>query len=29
VLTDKELNDGLVLTCVGFPVGGDVSLEIG
>jgi ferredoxin-NADP reductase len=29
VLTDKELDNGLVLTCVGFPVGGDVRLEIG
>lgn len=29
VLTDKELKDGLVLTCVGHPVGGDISLKIG
>ena len=29
VLTDKELNSGLILTCVGYPVGGDVDLEIG
>jgi len=28
VLTDKELRQGLVLTCVGHPVGGDVKLEI-
>jgi len=28
VLTDKELASGLVLTCVGYPVGGDVNLEI-
>jgi ring-1,2-phenylacetyl-CoA epoxidase subunit PaaE len=28
VLTDKELANGLVLTCVGFPVGGDVVLSI-
>lgn len=27
VLTDRELNEGLVLTCQGFPVGGDVELE--
>ncbi|WP_118972397.1 flavin reductase family protein [Taibaiella koreensis] len=27
VLTDKELNEGLVLTCQGFPIGGDVTLE--
>ncbi|RYZ17678.1 MAG: ferredoxin--NADP reductase, partial [Sphingobacteriales bacterium] len=27
VLTDRELNQGLVLTCQGFPVGGDVRLE--
>lgn len=26
VLTEKELQQGLVLTCVGHPVGGDVSL---
>jgi ring-1,2-phenylacetyl-CoA epoxidase subunit PaaE len=28
VLTEKELQKGLVLTCVGHPVGGDVMLEI-
>lgn len=28
VLTEKELQQGLVLTCVGHPVGGDVVLEI-
>ena len=28
VLTDKDLQQGLTLTCVGHPVGGDVSLEI-
>lgn len=28
VLTEKELQKGLVLTCVGHPVGGDVILEI-
>lgn len=28
VLTEKELARGLVLTCVGHPVGGDVWLEI-
>ncbi len=27
VLTDRELNQGLILTCQGFPVGGDVHLE--
>ena len=27
VLTDRELDQGLVLTCQGFPVGGDVELE--
>jgi ring-1,2-phenylacetyl-CoA epoxidase subunit PaaE len=27
VLTDKDLQEGLVLTCTGFPVGGDVELE--
>ena len=27
VLTEKELKNGLVLTCVGYPVGGDVDLE--
>jgi ring-1,2-phenylacetyl-CoA epoxidase subunit PaaE len=29
VLTEKELQQGLILTCVGHPVGGDVVLEIG
>jgi len=28
VLTEKELRQGLVLTCVGHPVGGDVELRI-
>ena len=28
VLTEKELSQGLVLTCVGHPVGGDVHLTI-
>ncbi|HEY1022830.1 MAG TPA: iron-sulfur cluster-binding domain-containing protein, partial [Flavisolibacter sp.] len=28
VLTEKELAQGLILTCVGHPVGGDVALEI-
>ena len=28
VLTEKELQQGLVLTCVGHPVGGNVVLEI-
>jgi len=28
VLTEKELQKGLVLTCVGHPVGGDAKLEI-
>jgi ring-1,2-phenylacetyl-CoA epoxidase subunit PaaE len=28
VLTEKELQQGLVLTCVGHPVGGDVELRI-
>ncbi len=27
VLTEKELQKGLVLTCVGYPAGGDVMLE--
>lgn len=27
ILTDRELNQGLVLTCQGFPYGGDVELE--
>ncbi|MHC2992802.1 oxidoreductase [Pontibacter sp. HJ8] len=28
VLTDKDIAKGLTLTCVGFPVGGDVDLEV-
>jgi ferredoxin-NADP reductase len=28
VLTEEELKKGLVLTCVGHPVGGDVAIEI-
>ncbi|MFL5771700.1 MAG: 2Fe-2S iron-sulfur cluster-binding protein [Flavisolibacter sp.] len=28
VLTEKELEKGLTLTCVGHPVGGDVILNI-
>jgi ring-1,2-phenylacetyl-CoA epoxidase subunit PaaE len=28
VLTEKELQEGLILTCVGHPIGGDVELEI-
>lgn len=28
VLTEKEIKNGLILTCVGHPVGGDVKLEI-
>lgn len=28
VLTDKELKNGLILTCTGYPVDGDVTLEI-
>lgn len=28
VLTEKELSQGLVLTCVGHPVGGDVTLQL-
>ncbi|KEO74148.1 ferredoxin--NADP reductase [Anditalea andensis] len=28
VLTDRDVKQGLVLTCVGYPVGGDVELEI-
>ena len=27
VLTDREINQGLILTCQGFPIGGDVELE--
>ncbi|KAA9333456.1 ferredoxin--NADP reductase [Hymenobacter busanensis] len=29
VLTERDLSRGLVLTCTGYPVGGDVQLEIG
>lgn len=28
VLTEQDLAEGLVLTCVGYPVGGDLRLEI-
>jgi hypothetical protein len=28
VLTEKELENGLILTCVGYPVNGDIILEI-
>jgi ring-1,2-phenylacetyl-CoA epoxidase subunit PaaE len=28
VLTDRELEQGLVLTCVGHPVGGDAELRL-
>ena len=28
VLTDKEIRQGLILTCVGYPINGDVVLEI-
>lgn len=28
VLTDKEVAQGLILTCTGYPIGGDVALEI-
>ncbi len=28
VLTDEELKKGWVLTCTGYPVGGDINLEI-
>ncbi|GEO05628.1 flavodoxin reductase [Adhaeribacter aerolatus] len=28
VLTEKELNQGLILTCVGYPIGGDIRLII-
>jgi ferredoxin-NADP reductase len=28
VLTEKELEKGLILTCVGYPVNGDIILEI-
>ena len=27
VLTDRELDQGLILTCQGFPVGGDIDIE--
>jgi ferredoxin-NADP reductase len=29
VLTDKDVANGLILTCVGYPVDGDVELRIG
>jgi len=29
ILTERELNQGLVLTCQGFPFGGDVELDYG
>ena len=28
VLSERELKEGLVLTCVGYPVGGDVTLDV-
>ena len=28
VLTERELAKGLILTCTGFPVGGDVSIKV-
>jgi ferredoxin-NADP reductase len=28
VLTDRDIDQGLILTCVGYPVGGGVTLEI-
>jgi ferredoxin-NADP reductase len=28
VLTERDVEKGLILTCVGFPVGGDVELEV-
>lgn len=28
VLTDKELESGMILTCVGYPVNGDITIEI-
>lgn len=28
VLTERDIEKGLTLTCVGFPVGGDVELEV-
>jgi hypothetical protein len=28
VLTERELEDGLILTCVGHPVFGDAELDI-
>lgn len=29
VLTERELAKGLILTCTGFPVGGDVGIKVG
>ncbi|MGZ5245203.1 MAG: flavin reductase family protein [Bacteroidia bacterium] len=28
ILTDKEIAEGLTLTCVGYPINGDVSLQV-
>jgi ferredoxin-NADP reductase len=28
VLTERDIEKGLILTCVGFPVGGDVEMEV-
>jgi ferredoxin-NADP reductase len=28
VLTEKDLDNGMVLTCVGYPINGDIELEI-